>query len=76
MDVSFWDLDSRKLKTPAMANIVSPTEVWLLISSFHIELGMVAWLIFIISFPYSMLGSLSELLDAGFKTKQKEDTDF
>jgi flagellar motor switch protein FliM len=58
MDVSFEYLDSEV--NPAMANIVSPTEV-VVISSFHIE-------------PYSMLEPIRELLDAGVQS-DKEDTD-
>ncbi len=51
MDVSFEYLDSEV--NPAMANIVSPTEV-VVISSFHIELDGGGG-DFHIALPYSML---------------------
>ncbi|MFT5712170.1 MAG: flagellar motor switch protein FliM [Glaciecola sp.] len=71
MDVSFEYLDSEV--NPAMANIVSPTEV-VVISSFHIELDGGGG-DFHISLPYSMLEPIRELLDAGVQN-DKEDTDF
>lgn len=71
MDVSFEYLDSEV--NPAMANIVSPTEV-VVISSFHIELDGGGG-DFHISLPYSMLEPIRDTLDAGVQT-DKEDTDF
>jgi flagellar motor switch protein FliM len=70
MDVSFEYLDSEV--NPAMANIVSPTEV-VVISSFHVELDGGGG-DFHISLPYSMLEPIRELLDAGVQS-DKEDTD-
>ncbi len=70
MDVSFEYLDSEV--NPAMAIIVSPTEV-VVISSFHIELDGGGG-DFHISLPYSMLEPIRELLDAGVQS-DKEDTD-
>lgn len=70
MDVSFEYLDSEV--NPAMANIVSPTEV-VVISSFHIELDGGGG-DFHVSLPYSMLEPIRELLDAGVQS-DKEDTD-
>jgi flagellar motor switch protein FliM len=71
MDVSFEYLDSEV--NPAMANIVSPTEV-VVISSFHIELDGGGG-DFHVSLPYAMLEPIRELLDAGVQS-DKEDTDF
>ncbi len=70
MDASFEYLDSEV--NPAMANIVSPTEV-VVISSFHIELDGGGG-DFHVALPYSMLEPIRELLDAGVKS-DKEDTD-
>lgn len=70
MDVSFEYLDSEV--NPAMANIVSPTEV-VVISSFHIELDGGGG-DFHIALPYSMLEPIRELLDAGVQS-DTEDTD-
>ncbi|WP_111976685.1 flagellar motor switch protein FliM [Algibacillus agarilyticus] len=70
MDTSFEYLDSEV--NPAMANIVSPTEV-VVISSFHIELDGGGG-DFHICLPYSMLEPIRELLDAGVQSDQ-EDTD-
>ncbi|GGO63515.1 flagellar motor switch protein FliM [Bowmanella pacifica] len=70
MDVSFEYLDSEV--NPAMANIVSPTEV-VVISSFHIELDGGGG-DFHVALPYSMLEPIRELLDAGVQS-DKEDTD-
>ncbi|WP_018693099.1 flagellar motor switch protein FliM [Algicola sagamiensis] len=70
MDVSFEYLDSEV--NPAMANIVSPTEV-VVISSFHIELDGGGG-DFHVSLPYSMLEPIRELLDAGVQS-DKQDTD-
>ncbi|WP_300583232.1 flagellar motor switch protein FliM, partial [uncultured Pseudoalteromonas sp.] len=64
MDVSFEYLDSEV--NPAMANIVSPTEV-VVISSFHIELDGGGG-DFHIALPYSMLEPIRELLDAGVQS--------
>ncbi len=71
MDVSFEYLDSEV--NPAMANIVSPTEV-VVISSFHIELDGGGG-DFHISLPYAMLEPIRDMLDAGVQN-DKEDTDF
>jgi flagellar motor switch protein FliM len=71
MDVSFEYLDSEV--NPAMANIVSPTEV-VVISSFHIELDGGGG-DFHVSLPYAMLEPIRDTLDAGVQT-DKEDTDF
>jgi flagellar motor switch protein FliM len=70
MDVSFEYLDSEV--NPAMANIVSPTEV-VVISSFHIDLDGGGG-DFHVSLPYAMLEPIRELLDAGVQS-DKEDTD-
>ena len=70
MDVSFDYVDSEV--NPAMANIVSPTEV-VVVSSFHIELDGGGG-DFHIVLPYSMLEPIRELLDAGVQS-DKEDTD-
>ena len=61
MDVGFEYLDSEV--NPAMANIVSPTEV-IVVSSFHIELDGGGG-DFHVAMPYSMLEPIRELLDAG-----------
>jgi len=70
MDAEFEYLDSEV--NPAMANIVSPTEV-IVVSSFHIELDGGGG-DFHIAMPYSMLEPIRELLDAGVQS-DKEDTD-
>ncbi len=70
MDVSFEYLDSEV--NPAMANIVSPTEV-VVISSFHIELDGGGG-DFHVALPYSMLEPIRELLDSGVQSDQ-EDSD-
>lgn len=70
MNADFEYLDSEV--NPAMANIVSPTEV-IVVSSFHIELDGGGG-DFHISMPYSMLEPIRELLDAGVQS-DKEDTD-
>lgn len=70
MDVEFEYLDSEV--NPAMANIVSPSEV-IVISSFHIELDGGGG-DFHISMPYSMVEPIRELLDAGVQS-DNEDTD-
>ncbi|MFM2485104.1 flagellar motor switch protein FliM [Celerinatantimonas yamalensis] len=70
MDVEFEYLDSEV--NPAMANIVSPSEV-IVVSSFHIELDGGGG-DFHISMPYSMVEPIRELLDAGVQS-DNEDTD-
>jgi flagellar motor switch protein FliM len=70
MGVDFEFLDSEV--NPAMANIVSPTEV-IVINSFHIELDGGGG-DFHIAMPYSMLEPIRELLDAGVQS-DTEDTD-
>ncbi|QIZ77351.1 flagellar motor switch protein FliM [Ferrimonas lipolytica] len=70
MDVGFEYLDSEV--NPAMANIVSPTEV-VVVSSFHIELDGGGG-DFHITMPYSMIEPIRELLDAGVQS-DKQDTD-
>ncbi|WP_133407621.1 flagellar motor switch protein FliM [Parashewanella tropica] len=70
MDVEFEYLDSEV--NPAMANIVSPTEV-VVISSFHIEVDGGGG-DFHIAMPYSMIEPIRELLDAGVQS-DKQDTD-
>jgi len=70
MNAEFEYLDSEV--NPAMANIVSPTEV-IVINSFHIELDGGGG-DFHIAMPYSMLEPIRELLDAGVQS-DKEDTD-
>ncbi|MCP4320932.1 MAG: flagellar motor switch protein FliM [Alteromonadales bacterium] len=70
MDAEFEYLDSEV--NPAMANIVSPTEV-IVVNSFHIELDGGGG-DFHIAMPYSMLEPIRELLDAGVQS-DKEDTD-
>jgi len=70
MSADFEYLDSEV--NPAMANIVSPTEV-IVVNSFHIELDGGGG-DFHIAMPYSMLEPIRELLDAGVQS-DKEDTD-
>lgn len=70
MDAEFEYLDSEV--NPAMANIVSPTEV-IVVNSFHIELDGGGG-DFHIAMPYAMLEPIRELLDAGVQS-DKEDTD-
>ena len=70
MDAEFEYVDSEV--NPAMANIVSPTEV-IVVNSFHIELDGGGG-DFHIAMPYSMLEPIRELLDAGVQS-DKEDTD-
>ncbi|MGK0410220.1 MAG: flagellar motor switch protein FliM [Shewanella psychromarinicola] len=70
MDVEFEYLDSEV--NPAMANIVSPTEV-VVINSFHIEVDGGGG-DFHITMPYSMIEPIRELLDAGVQS-DKQDTD-
>lgn len=70
MDVEFEYLDSEV--NPAMANIVSPTEV-VVINSFHIELDGGGG-DFHVALPYSMVEPIRELLDAGVQS-DKGDAD-
>ncbi len=70
MDVEFDYLDSEV--NPAMANIVSPTEV-VVVNSFHIEVDGGGG-DFHITMPYSMIEPIRELLDAGVQS-DKQDTD-
>ncbi len=70
MDVEFDYLDSEV--NPAMANIVSPTEV-VVVSSFHIEVDGGGG-DFHITMPYSMIEPIRELLDAGVQS-DTQDTD-
>lgn len=70
MDVDFEYLDSEV--NPAMANIVSPTEV-VVINSFHIELDGGGG-DFHVALPYSMVEPIRELLDAGVQS-DKGDAD-
>ena len=70
MDVEFEYLDSEV--NPAMANIVSPTEV-VVINSFHIELDGGGG-DFHVAFPYSMVEPIREILDAGVQS-DKGDAD-
>ncbi|MCL1036504.1 flagellar motor switch protein FliM [Shewanella submarina] len=70
MDAEFEYLDAEV--NPAMANIVSPTEV-VVISSFHIEVDGGGG-DFHITMPYSMIEPIRELLDAGVQS-DTQDTD-
>lgn len=70
MDIEFDYLDSEV--NPAMANIVSPTEV-VVICSFHIEVDGGGG-DFHITLPYSMIEPIRELLDAGVQS-DTQDTD-
>ncbi len=70
MDVEFEYLDSEV--NPAMANIVSPSEV-LVVNQFHIDLDGGGGDMHI-AFPYSMIEPIRELLDAGVQS-DKGDTD-
>ncbi|MBO6258537.1 MAG: flagellar motor switch protein FliM [Succinivibrio sp.] len=70
MDVEFEYLDSEV--NPAMANIVSPSEV-LVVNKFHIDLDGGGGDMHI-CFPYSMIEPIRELLDAGVQS-DKGDTD-
>lgn len=70
MDVEFEFLDSEV--NPAMANIVSPSEV-LVVNNFHIDLEGGGGDMHI-AFPYSMIEPIRELLDAGVQS-DKGDTD-
>ncbi|MCE9680025.1 flagellar motor switch protein FliM [Shewanella sp. AS1] len=70
MDVEFDYIDSEV--NPAMANIVSPTEV-VVVCSFHIEVDGGGG-DFHITLPYSMIEPIRELLDAGVQS-DTQDTD-
>lgn len=70
MRVEFEYLDSEV--NPALANIVSPTEV-VVVCSFHIELDGGGGE-FHVTMPYSMLEPIRELLETGVKS-DREDTD-
>lgn len=70
MRVEFDYLDSEV--NPALANIVSPTEV-VVVCSFHIELDGGGGE-FHVTMPYSMLEPIRELLETGVKS-DREDTD-
>ena len=70
MDVEFEYLDHEV--NPAMANIVSPSEV-LVVNHFHIDLDGGGGDMHI-AFPYSMIEAIRELLDAGVQS-DKGDTD-
>ncbi|MCF1426703.1 MAG: flagellar motor switch protein FliM [Shewanella sp.] len=70
MDAEFEYLDSEV--NPAMANIVSPSEV-VVICSFHIEVDGGGG-DFHITMPYSMIEPIRELLDAGVQS-DTQDTD-
>ncbi|GLP94967.1 flagellar motor switch protein FliM [Paraferrimonas sedimenticola] len=70
MDLDMEYMDSEV--NPAMANIVSPTEV-VVVSSFHIELDGGGG-DFHIAMPYSMIEPIRELLDAGVQS-DKQDID-
>ncbi len=64
LDVDFEYMNSEV--NPALANIVNPSEV-VVVSSFHVELdgggGEMQ-----ITFPYSMIEPIREMLDAGFQS--------
>ena len=68
MNVDFEYLDSEV--NPAMANIVSPTEV-IVVNSFHIELDGGGG-DFHIAMPYSMLEPIRDLLDAGLQSDTED----
>ncbi|MCK5818479.1 MAG: flagellar motor switch protein FliM [Psychromonas sp.] len=70
MSVDFEYIDSEV--NPAMANIISPTEV-IVVNSFHIELDGGGG-DFHIATPYAMLEPIRDLLDAGVQS-DTEDTD-
>jgi flagellar motor switch protein FliM len=64
MDLSFEYLNSEV--NPALANIVSPSEV-VVVSTFHIELDGGGGDLHI-TMPYSMIEPIREMLDAGFQS--------
>jgi flagellar motor switch protein FliM len=64
MDVNFEYMNSEV--NPALANIVSPSEV-VVVSTFHIELDGGGGDLHI-TMPYSMIEPIREMLDAGFQS--------
>ncbi|WP_044870384.1 flagellar motor switch protein FliM [Pseudomonas sp. LFM046] len=64
MDVNFEYINSEV--NPALANIVSPSEV-VVVSTFHIELDGGGGDLHI-TMPYSMIEPIREMLDAGFQS--------
>ncbi len=64
MDINFEYINSEV--NPALANIVSPSEV-IVVSTFHIELDGGGGDIHI-TMPYSMIEPIREMLDAGFQS--------
>jgi flagellar motor switch protein FliM len=64
MDINFEYVNSEV--NPAMANIVSPSEV-IVVSTFHIELDGGGGDLHI-TIPYSMIEPIREMLDAGFQS--------
>jgi len=64
MDIDFEYMSSEV--NPAMANIVSPSEV-VVVSSFHIELDGGGGDLHV-AFPYSMIEPMREVLDAGVQS--------
>lgn len=68
LDVDFEYMNSEV--NPALANIVSPSEV-VVISTFHIELDGGGGDVHI-TFPYSMIEPIREMLDAGFQSDTDE----
>lgn len=71
MDVEFDYMSSEV--NPAMANIVSPSEV-VVINTFHIELDGGGGELHM-TMPYSMLEPIKEMLDAGLQTDVDEKDD-
>lgn len=64
MDINFEYINSEV--NPALANIVSPSEV-IVVSTFHIELDGGGGDLHI-TMPYSMIEPIREMLDAGFQS--------
>jgi len=64
MDINFEYVNSEV--NPALANIVSPSEV-IVVSTFHIELDGGGGDLHI-TMPYSMIEPIREMLDAGFQS--------
>ena len=64
MDINFEYVNSEV--NPALANIVSPSEV-VVVSTFHIELDGGGGDLHI-TMPYSMIEPIREMLDAGFQS--------
>lgn len=65
LDVDFEYLNSEV--NPALANIVSPSEV-VVVSTFHIELDGGGGELHV-TLPYAMIEPIREMLDAGFKSE-------